>query len=75
MTTPSNTEREIDWSQTMPKTIGLWEIRCAETDMQATRVAITNRGARLYVHDDAVGVNPVKHFHDGLIDLWWRKLS
>jgi len=67
------TERE--WSTDIPKTIGLWEIRCEETNLQAARVAITNRGAALYVHDSEIGIYPLKTYHENLINLHWRKLS
>lgn len=66
---------DYEWRPEIPKTIGLWEIRCMETSQQPSPVAITNRGAQLFAHSGGVGVNPLKHYHDGLTLVQWRKLA
>lgn len=61
-----------DWTKDVPDRIGLWEMRCGETDYMPERVAITRLKGRLWVHDEHLGVMPLKRFHDGLTELEWR---
>lgn len=66
---------EYKWSEVMPKSIGLWELRCGENGNIAERIAVTNRGAHLFAHCADIGEYPLKAYHDGLTLPEWRKLA
>lgn len=59
----------------MPHQAGLWEISCGETDYKPERVAITRRGKALLVHCEHLGVQPLKHYHEGLTSINWRLVA
>lgn len=63
------------WSKEMPDRIGLWEIRCGETDYKPDRVAITLQRGRLIVHDEHLGEIELRRFHNGLTFLEWRFIA
>lgn len=62
---------EEKWSDLMPSKPGLWKIKCMETDNVPQFVAVTRRDGRLLVHDEHLGITPLKAFHDGLTNLFW----
>lgn len=68
-----------DWSKSMPTSPGIYEIKCAENFFIPEKVRVyirTKKGVeRLWVTDETIGSNPLEHFHDGLIQLEWRKVA
>jgi hypothetical protein len=65
------------FTELMPGSPGLYEFICGETDGVPERCAIIDHGfgAWLVVHSEHLGETPVKHFHDGLTNIRWRKIA
>jgi hypothetical protein len=65
------------WFGDAPTEAGIYEIRCAENFFIPERVTVyrrrTNGIESLWVNDPELGCNPLEHFHNGLINLEWRK--
>ena len=67
-----------DWSKSKPDQPGVYEIRCAETGHEPERVSVyrkrINGDESLWV-SDCLGLNPLDHYHDNLINIEWRKVA
>ena len=61
------------WSEEMPSEPGVYEFRCKETDGQIEVGVVTLFKGELWITDENVGFNPLKHFHDGLTKIAWRR--
>ena len=65
------------WLGDAPTEAGIYEIRCAENLYVSERVTVYRRRSNgiesLWVSDPELGCNPLEHFHNGLINLEWRK--
>ncbi len=69
------------WQDTPPNEPGVWEVACAETNFEPSRVRVfrpepTSRLRPLdvlWVECPNVGSNPVDTYHHNLIQTRWRK--
>lgn len=69
---------EPGFTTDMPTEVGLWEFICGENDGKVERCAITgfpDDCMQFYVHSEHLGQTPLKHFHDGLTQIRWRKIA
>ncbi len=74
---PTLTAGKGDWLGVfvIPRKAGLWEMTCGENDYEPERVAITRKGSTLLVHCEHLGIQPLKHYHDGLTSINWRLIA
>jgi hypothetical protein len=59
-----------------PKTTGLYQFACGETDGAAEYAAVVEAPAGfLVVCEDGLGRTILPHFHDGLTACHWKKIA
>lgn len=62
--------------KTMPTKVGLYKVRCEESDHEWSHVAITrnekNLAAPLMVHDSDLGRYDLETYHHNLTDIEWQ---
>jgi len=74
-----------EWLEAMPPCPGIYELRCMENYDKPERVTVLrNPPERLRVPGNVMSGlwaeldqqwMPVKTWHDGLTDVWWRRLE
>jgi hypothetical protein len=64
-----------EWSQDKPRSPGIYEFKCMETDYEVEIVPVERKPfLGLYAKIDELW-RPVEMWHDGLTDCWWRSVE
>ena len=63
------------FSEEIPDRVGLWLMVCGENSNIAEHIAITNKGKTLIVHDESLGTNYLRHYHDNLTRPMWKFIA
>lgn len=72
---PRHFENSSVFTRDMPDSVGLWEFVCMENEELPERCAITKEKGHMIVHSEHLCETPLKHFHDGLTNIHWRKIA
>lgn len=63
------------YSEVIPNKVGLWLYICDEIDYIPEYAAITMENNSLMVHENGLGMTPLDIFHNGLINLMWKRIA
>ena len=64
-----------EWSDQMPNRVGLWQVKCMESNNEPDFVAITTRKGGKIVHSADLCETPLEAFHYGLTNIYWKHIA
>lgn len=61
------------YSKEMPSEEGAYWMICSESNYEREPIEIRLEGGELIADDELIGTYPLKHYHNGLTDICWKK--